>query len=85
MSDPYKNLGMSLSSPAVNAVAVTPDDGLDLPATTRAVWVGAAGDLAVRMTGGDVVTLSGASGMLPIRVDKVFATGTTAGAVVALW
>jgi len=85
MSDPYKNLGMSLSSPAVNAAEVTPDDSFDLPVTTRALWVGSAGDLVVRMAGGDLVTLVGASGLLPIRVDRVLATGATAGSVVALW
>lgn len=85
MSDPFKNLGMSLSSPAVNAAEVTPDDSVDLPVTTRALWVGSAGDLAIRTAGGDVVTLAGVAGMVPVRVDRVLATGTTAGAVVALW
>lgn len=85
MSDRFKNLGMSLSSPAVNAAEIIPDDATDLPATTRALWIGAAGDIAVRMAGGDQVTLTGVSGLLPIRVDRVLATGTSAGAVVALW
>jgi len=85
MPDPYKNLGMSLSSPAVNAVEVTPNDDVDLPATTRALWIGVAGDLVVRMAGGDQVTLVGATGLLPIRVDRVLATGGGAGSVVALW
>lgn len=85
MPDPYKNLGLSLSSPAVSAFAATPDDGADLPATTRAVWVGGAGDLAVRMASGDDVVIPTATGMLPIRVDRILATGTTASGVVALW
>ncbi len=85
MSDPYKNLGLSLSSPAVSAHEITPNDATDLPSTSRAIWVGVAGDLAVRMANGEEVTLTGAIGVLPIRVERVLATGTTASAVVALW
>lgn len=85
MSDPYKKLGLSLSSPAVNAVEVTPDDATDLPVTTRAIWIGAAGDITVRMAEGAQVVLTGVSGMLPLRVDRVLSTGTTANGIVALW
>lgn len=85
MPDPYKNLGMSLSSPAVKAWEVSPSDDVDLPATTRAIWVGVQGDIAVRMAGGDDVMFVGAAGILPIRVERVLASGTTAAAVVALW
>ena len=85
MPDPYKNLGMSLSSPAVEAADVTPSDTQDLPVTTRALWVGGAGDVAVRMAGGTDNVFVNVSGLLPIRVDRVRATGTTAASIVAVW
>ena len=85
MPDPFKNLGLSLSSPAINAAEVTPDDAADLSVTARALWVGGAGDVVVITAGGDQVAFAGASGMLPVRVDRVLATGTTASQIVALW
>ncbi len=85
MSDPYKNLGLSLSSPAVNAAEVTPSDTADLPVTTRAIWIGVAGDIVVQMAEGAEVALTGVSGMLPLRVERALSTGTTANGIVALW
>lgn len=85
MSDPFKNLGLSLSSPAINAAEVTPNDATDLAITARALWVGGPGDVVAITAGGDQVTFAGAGGMLPVRVNRVLATGTTASAIVALW
>jgi hypothetical protein len=47
----------------------------------RALYVGGAGDVAVRMVAdGAVLTLKGVPGgtLLPIQVDRVMATNTTA-------
>lgn len=73
--------------PAHNAVAVTPNDGADLTDTTRALYVGGAGDVKVDMLGSGTVTLVGvtAGTVLPIRADRVYSTGTTATSIVALW
>ena len=65
---------------------VNPDDNNDLPAPTRALRVGAAGDLTVKLAGVPVrIRLhSVPSGMvLPISVTRVYATGTTAGDILA--
>ena len=65
---------------------VNPDDNNDLPAPTRALRVGAAGDLTVKLAGVPVrIRLhSVPSGMvLPISVTRVYATGTTAGDMLA--
>jgi hypothetical protein len=69
------------------ALSVTPSDGSDLAGEPFfAVWVGTGGDLKVDMAdGGSPVTLSNcASGQLiPIMVERIYATGTTASNIIA--
>lgn len=77
----------SVDDPAEHGVAVTPNDGADLSFNSRALWVGGAGAISVRMVGDSAdVLLSGipAGTLLPIRVSRVRATGTTATLIVAL-
>ncbi|MHA1128196.1 MAG: spike base protein, RCAP_Rcc01079 family [Alphaproteobacteria bacterium] len=85
--DMYKNMMGGLESPAREAVAVTPDDASDLGNTTRSIYVGTSGDIAVRMVGETAVVIFKAvpAGVLPIRADRILATGTTAADLVALW
>ena len=73
-------------SNAARAVAVTPNDTTVIQ-TTRALWVGVAGNVAVRMAGdGLTITFTGAPiGVLPVQVDKVLSTGTTATTILALY
>ena len=69
------------------ALAVTPSDGSDLTGEPfYAVYVGTGGNLKVDMSdGGAAVTLSNvASGqLLPIMVERIYATGTTASNIIA--
>ena len=69
------------------ALAVTPSDGSDLTGEPfYAVYVGTGGDLKVDMSdGGSAVTLSNvASGqLLPIMVERIYSTGTTASNIIA--
>lgn len=86
MPDIYDDRSSGLESPGYNAAPVTPDDGADLPIASRAVYVGSPGDLVVTMVGGSTVTLRGVpAGILPLRVARVLATGTTAADLVAVW
>lgn len=86
MPDLYHDRSSGLESPGYNAAAITPDDGADLPVASRAIYVGASGDLTVTMVGGGTVTLKGVpAGILPLRVARVHATGTSAGDMVAVW
>lgn len=73
-------------NPGANASAITPAD-TPLAQRTRAVYVGGAGDLAVRMAGNDqVVTFKSvaAGSLLPIRVTEI-RLATTATDVLAVW
>ena len=86
MSDPYLYVTPGLEAPAANAAAVTKSDSTVLT-TTRALYVGGAGNLTVTMagSGSDVVIEDVPAGsLLPIRVTKVKAA-TTATKIVALW
>jgi len=87
MADDIYDKISGLTDPAVAAVAVTPSDSADLTQTTRSLYIGVAGDVAVYMTGATTsVTFVGVPiGVLPIRVDRILATGTTANSIVALW
>ena len=70
--------------PAMAAVAVTKSDSTILD-VTRALYIGTTGDLAVRMTNGETITFKTVPvGILPIQVDKVLSTGTTAAEIIAL-
>lgn len=87
-ADAYKYESNRLESPALNAAAITPNDGADLTEATRAIYVGVSGNLYVDMVGvGTNVAFSGvvAGTVLPLRVTRVYATGTTASGLVALY
>lgn len=75
------------SEPAGHAFAVTPNDSAELSYITRALYVGGAGSVAVVTAQGDAVTFVGvtAGSVLPVRVRKVNATGTSATNIVGLY
>lgn len=78
-----------LNSPAVHAALVTPSDATDLVNITRYIAISAAGTIKVTTMGGETVTIpSGAFAagqLIPLRVSRIWATGTTATGIVALW
>lgn len=77
----------AFTDPATRLTAVTPSDSTDLSGA-RAVYVGTAGDLAVRAKGDDsAVTLPNvpAGAIIPVQIDRVMSTGTTASDIVALF
>lgn len=74
------------TAPAHSAYAVTKSDTTVLP-TTRGLYVGGAGDVAVTMAEDQnnvTFTAVPAGSILPVQVTKVLSTGTTATAIVAL-
>jgi hypothetical protein len=73
-------------NPARHATAISPHNSNELSYITRALYVGGAGDVKVTMQGGEEVTFVGvlAGTLLPIKVRKVFSTGTSATDLIGL-
>lgn len=78
----------SATGPGRQAVAITPDNSTDLATTTRGLYVGAAGDVAVILADDSAaVTFTAlAAGIVhPLAVKRVKATGTTATGIVGVY
>jgi hypothetical protein len=77
---------VSEQAPATYAEAVAKSDTINLRYVSRALWVGGTGDVAVEMQSGDVVVFTAvpAGTLLPIRINRVNSTSTTATAMVAI-
>lgn len=71
--------------PGKGLLEVTPDDNTDLTPHPRALWIGGVGAVSVEMVDGTEGVFSQAQGLLPIRVKKVKATGTTATGIVGIY
>lgn len=74
-------------SPFAAATAITPHDGTDLvDVPTSAVYVGGAGALKVTMASGDTVTFTALPiGFHNLQVTRIWATGTAATNIMALY
>lgn len=88
MSSTVKNRKVAtpivVTSPITGAAAVTPDDATDLPETTVSLFVGTAGTLKVTFEDGSTVTYAAiTAGRHPLRVKRVWSTGTSAANLVA--
>tara|TARA_Y100000310_G_C20459156_1_gene704480 strand:+ start:17 stop:259 length:243 start_codon:yes stop_codon:yes gene_type:complete len=76
-----------LTAPARFAVAVTPSDSTVLT-PTRGLYVGSGGNVTVRMVGDQATvtyTAVQTGQLLPISVDQVHSTNTTASSITAVW
>lgn len=84
--DEFADNTSGLSSPITAAEDITPNDAVDLGHVTRALYVGGEGALRVTLQGGETVTLAAVNGgaLYPLRVARVWATGTTATYLVGL-
>lgn len=75
------------------AASVTPSDTVNIPSVSGGsnngcvLFVGTAGNLRVQTIGGDDVTFNNINtgAFLPVQVVRVYATGTTASNIIALW
>lgn len=80
---------------ANRADTVTPSDTASIPNVANpdginngcALYIGGPGNIKVKTAGGDVITFVGvfAGQFFPVNVTQVFATGTTATDIIALW
>jgi hypothetical protein len=75
-----------ISDPVPNASTVSPSDSVDLSSISTAIYIGTTGNLKVTMMNAEVVTfMSLPIGFHPIRVRRVWSTGTTASNIIAVW
>ena len=75
------------TGPANSVEEVTPNDDFDLPnGVCRAFFVSGAGVVRFRDPAGNIVNItSGESQYHPIKVQRVFATDTTATGIIAMY
>lgn len=85
----YETFTTGLSAPASHAALVTPNDSTDLANVSRGISFAGAGALKVTLLGGETITIpSGAlaaGGIHPLRITRVWSTGTGATGIVAYW
>jgi hypothetical protein len=78
MTDKYSDVDSVMSS-ARKGFAITPNDSTEIALTAKAVWVGGAGNLVVRLEDDSAdITISGiaAGTLLPIRPKFIKTTST---------
>jgi len=70
-----------------NAATVTPSDTEPLDRTASALYIGVSGDVKVDVEGSGtgIIFKAVPVGFLPVRVTKVYATGTAATSILSLW
>ena len=85
MSDPFANRTRSPADPAVSVFEITPNDSSDLNHATTALNVITPGRVRVTTVDGSEGTISIYPGnTVPIRVTRVWHTGTTATGITGL-
>lgn len=85
MSDPFASYSPSMDGPASKLVTVTPNDTTDLSMFIRGLSVTGSGLVRVTTvddTEGTVYVIAGS--VFPVRVRKVWASGTDATGIVGL-
>ena len=85
MNNPFARRASSLQGPAADLQPVTPDDSADLPKVAIGLYVEAGGTLAIVTIAGEqrVVEVPDFT-ILPVGVQRVAASGTTASGIHAL-
>jgi len=87
MADLFAACPAGLESPASRFFAITPSDTVDFAVTTRAIYVGGAGDVVVVDSAGNTCTFVAVpvGSILPIRAKRVNSTSTTATYLVGMY
>lgn len=86
MADPNFYVSADFNSLRWSAADVTPNDSTDLPKLAAIIYCKVSGDIKVTASGGGAVTFAGVAGLpLPVFVDRVWSTGTTATGIVAVY
>lgn len=75
-----------LTSPGQHAALVSPSDSADFANVSRALWVGTAGDIKITTQGGETLVWPSVTvGWHPMRLTRIWATGTTATGMMVVW
>lgn len=88
MADAYQAFADGWHKPYANSFAITPNDTTPLAEITRAVYVGGAGNIVVKLENDSTaVTLTAVpvGALLEIRASLIMATGTTATNLIGLY
>lgn len=86
MADIFENFQIGLESPAVRLYGAAPSDSSDLPNASRAINVATAGSVRVTTIHGDTDTVYIAAGItFPLRVRRIWQSGTSATGIVVLY
>lgn len=86
MQDKYTD--NHVMSSATDVFAITPSDSVALTKVTKGLYVGGAGNVAIKTPGNSTaVTFAGvaAGSILPVRAAYVMSTDTTATSIVGLY
>jgi hypothetical protein len=85
--DRFKVFNREPFHPATQAVSIVPSDSSNLVEVPRAIYIGGNGNLRVTMLDGNIVTFPNvvAGTVIPIRVQKVWSTSTTATGIIGLY
>ncbi len=85
-TDRFDKHAAGLMTPGEDGFAITPNDGADLTRVPRSIYVGGAGNIALVTAKGTTLTFVGlgAGQVLPMRANRVLATGTTATNLIGL-
>ena len=85
--DTFATVQASITSPYTDGEAVTPHDTNELTNTTRAIYVGGGGNIALVTSDGTALTLVGllVGTIYPIRAKIIKSTSTTATNIVGLF
>lgn len=84
----FQKLDFNDAAPAMEAIAVTPSDSVDLPqGIARSLYIGGAGNVVLDTYNNTSITFAGlaAGTILPVQAKRVRATSTTATLIVALY
>lgn len=80
--DPFTTHSRGLESPATHHLAITPQDGVDLPVRPRVLRVLTTGDLTLRDAAGTIITYAVTAGeMVGFSAVGVESSGTSATVV----
>jgi len=92
--DPFTTYRSDLDSPAQYAVEITPTDATVLTTSIRGLYVGVTGNVSCRLVGNASATQTQANvkfafipagTILPVRLEGVWATDTTADDLIGLY